>query len=645
MTLKNNPKQIHSKLTFLIIHLFIFSIFMAQPLFAAEKKPNHHSIVELLTARDVRVGGLLGDAMDQSQQGRLNTLTEWQDSRLLRVFSRDSVSENSTCPEAIAGTGWIGEHAGKWMISAARSAARTHDENLKKKLFDAADYLLSQQGEDGYMGTYIPSMRFTSNVRKNFDRTWDIWAHSYNILGLLEIDRYFPNALYRAAAVKMGDLLYNTFYKTGKSVAYRASHNGLSATVVLEPVVELYNATGDQKYLDFAEEIVKQIEARPELELVSGANSGRDASNLGDGKIYQLAWTFVGLAKLCEATGNPDYLNALTNLWNNITTYHLTPGGGPWGGIATHREVFNFRGFWSPYGWLETCNTMSWIHLNRDMLKMTGEAKYAEMIELAAYNSLLGAQYPDGEKWCYFSFPNGCRHAAIYRDCCRSSGMLALEELPMIIYGARDNGLSVNIYTPSEATLQINKKPVKIKQETNYPHDGAVKLTLQLKKSSTFPMFLRIPSWAKNAAVIINGKPVTESITAGSFLTVTRKWKNKDVIELNFPMTLRTHTMTDKRPHRGVNIYSIDWLALSRGPLVYATHGLIFGAEREEKLPLPKLNPESAFTPCENPAGFNGPAYQLKVPGKEPVVFLPYYEAGGRSVGTWRLTWVQADWK
>jgi DUF1680 family protein len=100
-----------------------------------------------------------------------------------------------------------------------------------------------------------------------------------------------------------------------------------------------------------------------------------------------------------------------------VRDHHLTLGGGPWGGVAHRsREVFNPAAVFDPHGYVETCSTMAWIQLNRELLAILGEAQFAQEIERSAYNDLIGAQAPDGEDWCYYSFPNGRRvHTTYWR--------------------------------------------------------------------------------------------------------------------------------------------------------------------------------------------------------------------------------------
>ena len=591
-------------------------------------------VMEPLSPAQVDFEGMLGQAADLDIGGRLQTLPTWNNSALIRIFDKDQLDT--------IGVDWLGEHVGKWMYSAARAAVRTHDQDLKALVFRVADYMMARQEADGYLGTYAPAVRYTSDTRTNFNSTWDIWGQSYLILGFLEVYRFWPDDRYLNTAVRMGDLLYNTFYETGKSTAYRGNHYGLSGTILLEPIVDLYKVTGDPKFLAFGKHIIQQMEDRPELRIVSNSLDNVDVQRIGDGKIYQLVWNYDGIAKLYEITGNPDYLHAVENAWQDIVDQHLTLGASPWGGIGIHHEVFNRKGYWTPYGFVETCNTMSWIQLNRDLLAITGEAKYADIIERAAYNALLGAQYPDGEAWCYFSFPNGKRHTALYRACCRSSGVMAMEEIAPLIYGKMRDGVSINIYSTSKAVVDLGKSGrVEVAQETGYPADGTVNVVIKPAKPGVFPVFVRIPDWADKAEIQVNGETVASNPAPNSYFEINRKWGKKDEITLEFPMQIKLHKRIEHEEYRNTDMYSIDWMAMTRGPLVYAISGLIDGKEREDVLTLPAGDPEKLFTPTAAPAGCNGPAYQLTLPGRAPIVFLPWYEAGGRENGAWRLTWFQ----
>lgn len=595
-------------------------------------------VVELLPPRQVTLRGILGRAVNASYQGRLKHFIRDTKSEPIVLFSPPVAAKN------FAGD-WNGEHAGKWLYTAARAASRTADKELAATVRLVADYLVSQQEPTGYLGTYAPSAdsRMTSpNVAGK--RTWDVWVHAYMITGLLEVNRFFPDEKYVRAARKIGDLCYELLVVRGKAVTDMGSHVGLSATILLEPVVELYRATGEKRYLELANRILDQSEAKPGLEIISRSLKGADLQGIGDGKVYQLLWNFTGIAKLFEVSGRQDYWRVAEQAWRNVVEQHLTPGGGPWGGVGGNYELFNPKGVFSPYGMVETCSTMSWIHLNRDLLRLSGDPKYTDEIEKTIYNSLLGAQHPNGEDWSYFIFPNGRRSNTYYWACCKSSGALALEEIPPLVFGKREGGIVVNLYSESEARLEIEGAELRVAVNTDYPRNGEVIVTVNPARQAAFPLFIRIPAWAAGTQVKVNNAAYEGAILAGSYLKLEREWRPGDRVVANFPLRLRVEQKAESIDHHGQVIAELDYMALTRGPLVYAA-GLIDGYKAQETLKLPRTNPEVQFSPCRTPEGFEGPAVQLNLPGREPIVFLPYYEAGGRSEGKWRATWLQVAWQ
>ncbi len=605
------------------------------------RDPEHSTVQpgnEFISPLEVTVNGILGQAIAASEKGRLVALPSWKDGELIQIFSKESRDKSQK-------NDWYGEHGGKWLYSAALAVKRTHDEQLKSLLFRTADYLVSTQDDDGYLGTYSPERRITNIRATTHGTSWDVWNLSYMVLGLLEVNRYFPNDKYLQAAQKIGELFLRTFGEGKADITGYGTRKGMSATIIIEPAVELYKETRDRRYLDFAEMVVRKIEEKEGFRIVSEFLKKNDAENIGDGKAYQLIWNLAAIAKLYEETNNGDYLKAIENGWQNIATYHLTESGGPWGGIGKHYECFNRKGYWSPYGFVETCSTMAWMQLNRAMLRITGEAKYAQEIERSAYNALLGAQYPDGTNWCYHSFSNGSRHAAHFNDCCPSSGALALEELPQVVYSKKENGIACNVYTAGEASVILPyRNVVHISQKTDYPFDGKIRITISPEKEAGFSVFVRIPDWTSSAEIKINGEPVDPAkIISGEFFRIQKIWEENDKIEINFPTELKVYQKLENihTPQGGKSISAIEWFYLARGPLVYACHGLINRQNRENVVPLPEKNKEGCFVPVTAPAESHGPAYELRLAGRDPLLFLPYYEAGGREPGSWRLTWIQ----
>ena len=600
---------------------------------------------------DVRLGGLLGEALEANRNGRLSHFITDEHSPAIQVFSPEARACNTEGD-------WYGEHAGKWLHAAARSAARSGDTALRAKLLHVAHYLASVQEADGYLGTYAPERRFMRPQPPKpgtWDgapsvRTWDIWTHSYLILGLLEVHRHLADERSLQAARRIGDLCWQTLSAGGIDINELGNHHGMSATVLMDPAIELYRTTGEQRYLDLALLVLRQADANPALALVTRALQGADASEIATGKAYQLAWNLVGLAKLHRATGDADLLRALDTLWNSIRDHHLTLGGGPWGGVAHRsREVFNPAGVFSPHGYVETCSILAWIQLNRELLLLTGQARYAQEIERTAYNDLIGAMAPDGEDWCYYSFPNGRRVHTTYWRCCKSSGAMAVEELPQVAWTvAPDGALSINLLGPGQARFDLGAGGwVTVKQLTDYPFDGLVRVQFDLESSARLAVQIRVPDWAAQASLSVNGEVQAGVAMAGGYARVEREWQAGDEITLQLPMAPRLHrqvnqNIQESRAPDGSPVRQLvlrqAYVGVSRGPLVYATP-LIDGYKTEETVRLEQDAGHDGLS--EGPAGVAGGRSVFLHPcGREPLELVPYYRAGGRQHGSWRLTWL-----
>ena len=193
---------------------------------------------EVLSPSAVHIDGWLGARIDANESKRLLVVdTE----PLLAGFHKRPGSHP-----------WIGEHVGKWMHAATLAWAYSGDPRLRQKLDRVAAELIGCQEPDGYLGTYVPEKRF--GLFPNAD--WDVWSHKYNLIGLMTYYQYTGDKAALEACRKMADLLIATF-PAKKSILAAGTHMGMAATSVLEPIVLLYRATGDERYLKFARYIVK----------------------------------------------------------------------------------------------------------------------------------------------------------------------------------------------------------------------------------------------------------------------------------------------------------------------------------------------------------------------------------------------------
>jgi uncharacterized protein len=558
--------------------------------------------------------GPIGDAVAASLEGRLKQFIRDEESETVALYSPEA--------KAVSDSGdWYGEHLGKWMIGAHHAWQRTGDAELGEALERVVAYVVAQQEPDGYLGTYRSGApcRFTS-VESEEVRTWDLWTHAWTILGLLKAGR-------TEAAASIGDLILTTFGTRTAMPLDLGNHAGLSSSVVIEPLAELTLATGDDRYAAFALEIVEELERR------LGFLSKADVAEIGTGKAYQILWNLLGLVALYRATGQPRLLETAESLWTNVEAHHLTPTGGPWGGIAAHKEVFNAKGFFSPYGMVETCSAATWMALSRELFRVTGKARYVEAFERTLMNSLLGALDENGADWIYFTFPNGRRNNTYHWACCKSSGAMALEESSDMVATHNEAGVSVNLLFPCRVKTG----------HAQTSHDGVTLLIdetsveVGLDAPRSFGLSVRIPSWAVLNDVSVAGEPVERPELVDGYLRIDRVWKSGDRVELSLDQPIRVVPYTDTVDHHGQEIVRMDYAYVTRGPYVFAA-GLIDGYKKEETLRLPRLTPESPFR-------VNGDGIDLHMPGRAPIHFLPYYRAGGRHEGAWRTTWLQIAWQ
>lgn len=555
-----------------------------------------------LSGRVVWGEGPVGDAVRRSEQARLRRFIRDEESETVALFT-------SRCREVSDAGEWYGEHLGKWLISISHACHRTGDSELADQVRRVVDFILAQQEADGYLGTYREdaACRFTSPDAEDV-RTWDIWVHAWTILGLLKVAPLAPGAL--AAAVRIGDLLLSAFPKVHRSVLDLGNHAGLSSSVLIEPLAELTLATGDPRYAGLALETFQELSCR------LGVLSKSDVAEIGTGKAYQICWNLVGLVALYRAVGEPKLLKAAEDLWTNIAEEHLTPLGGPWGGVAGHKEVFNAKGYFSPYGMVETCSAATWMTLSRELFRATGNPRYVEAFERTLMNTLLGALDENGGDWCYFTFPNGRRNNTYHWACCKSSGAMALEECSDMAASATDEAIWLNLLLPCH--IEIEGARIEVTEEGD---------DFRIEYQGDRPLKVRIPKWAES-----DDRGQDGLIT---LFEESPQRSRSEILKLRRPF--RVIPKTYSVDHHGQEVVLMDYACLSRGPYVYAT-GLIDGYRKEETLRLPRLTPEAPFR-------LRGDEIDLHIPGRDPIPFAPYFRAGGRHEGAWRTTWLQIAWQ
>lgn len=565
--------------------------------------------------------GPLGNAVAASLSGRLKRFIIDRESEPIALF------DPAVRAESEAGD-WYGEHAGKWLCAASQACKRTGDQELFASLSDVVRALCEWQEEDGSLSTARSGApcRMT-HPEAGGVRTWDVWIHAWTIRGLLAAARagVHPEMAFDAAE-KACDLAVRTIVEKSAGFIKLGNHQGLSAAIVVDALAE---ASLDLHRPELAEAALQVLSLLEEsgVCILSGPKSGLDAAQLGTGKAYQIIWLLLGMVKLGKATSRPELIDAAAYWWQNIHDHHLTPFGGPWGGIAGHHEVFNPRGFFSPEGFVETCSTATWISLSRELFLQTGDPKYASACETSLLNGILGAMDANGEDWSYFTFPNGRRNSTYHWACCKSSGALALEEaaiLPLLLKG---DALVVSLWQPFRAEFDWGM--IELKQEER----DAYRLTIVSTAGEPPLVELVTPAWAEDA--LLDDLPMLPSLTMRPEMGGSQSHK------IRFSVKTVVQSFTYVQHHHGQEIVRTDYACLRWGPYVYA-HGLIEGYRKQETVRIARLFPLNSF--AEVPGSIH-PSFSLKGQGRTRIQMEPFYVAGGQHDGAYRSLWLQVAWQ
>jgi DUF1680 family protein len=365
-----------------------------------------------------------------------------------------------------------GEHVGKWLHAATLAWANTGDPALRKKLDYTAAELIKCQEKDGYLGTYLDKDRWTE---------WDVWSHKYNLIGLLTYVRYTGNMESLTACRRMGDLLCETFGDgPGKRDIIKAGwHAGMAPTSVLEPMVLLYRLTGEQRYLDFCKYILRAWEEPEGPKIISTLLTEKRVDKVGDAKAYEMLSCLNGALEYYRTVGDPRILEACLNAWKDITQNRLYITG-----ASSYYEVFHDDfDFPNVANVGETCVTVTWLQFNAQLLRVTGEARFAEQLEHVVFNQLLGAESCDGSEWGYYVQMEGTKpftSKMMNGNCCLSSGPRGIALIPTFAVCTDADGVVVNLYDAGTAKLSLlDRTPVTLFTETRYPADGQIRITVE----------------------------------------------------------------------------------------------------------------------------------------------------------------------
>ena len=477
----------------------------------------------------------------------------------------------------------------KTIEAVAAMYASTKEKKLEGWMDHAIAVIGKAQKADGYIYTKNIIEQNKTGQEKMFDDKLSFEAYNFGHLmtaGCVHHAATGKTSLLDIAK-KAADFLIG-FYNTASPEQAR---NAICPSHYMG-LIELYRTTKEKKYLAL---VNKLIDIRGTVEGTDD-NSDREPFREMDkvvGHAVRANYLFAGVADVYAETGDETLMNTLNKLWDNVinTKMYVTGGcGALYDGVSvdgTSYKPDTVQKVHQSYGrdfqlpnfsaHNETCANIGNVLWNWRMFLLTGDTKYADIVELTLYNSVLSGVSMSGTKFFYTNplaasdkYPyhlrwEGGRIPYISKsNCCPPNTVRTVAEVNNYMYSIGKKGLYINMYGGNLLSTQLSDgTKIKLEQTTNYPWDGKVVITIQDATAKPVNIFLRIPGWSKGYSLSINGAHPKVRDMDGGFVIAAKKWNAGDKIELNFEMPatlIESNPLVEETSNR---------VTVKRGPMIY----------------------------------------------------------------------------
>jgi DUF1680 family protein len=448
----------------------------------------------------------------------------------------------------------------------AYTLADKRDEELEKRTDAIIDQIAAAQQPDGYLNTYYTLVE-PKNRWKNIQHGHELYCAGHLIEAAVAYKQATGKTKLFDVACKLADHIDSVF-GPGKKID-ATGHEELELALV-----KLYGATKEKRYLKLAQFFLdtrgKSDGRKLFGEYAQDHKPIREQTEV-TGHAVRAMYLYCGMADVAALTGDEALRTAMERIWHDVVDrkMYITGGIGP----SASNE-----GFTVPYdlpndsAYAETCAAIGMALWNHRMFLMSGDAKYADTLEREVYNGLISGVSLKGDRFFYVN-PLGSigkHHRVEWFDCscCPTNLVRYIPGMGERAYATRDNGIWTVLYLGNSATLKLKNGNVKLTEETKYPWDGDIKLTVDPEESFAFDLHLRVPGWCKSTPKItVNDEAVTAKPESG-YITLARTWKAGDIVRLNLPMPVE---LVHADPKVKADVGRV---ALQRGPVIYCLEGV-----------------------------------------------------------------------
>jgi DUF1680 family protein len=484
----------------------------------------------------------------------------------------------------------------KTIEGAVYSLVNTPNPALNAYLDSVIEIVRGGQEPDGYLTTWRtidPGNPPASWVKTNGER--------WNGLGMSH-ELYNSGHLFEAAAahhwatgkrnfldvaLKNADLLVKVFGDT-------ANYEVPGHQIVETGLIKLYQMSGKKEYLHLAKKIL-DLRGDKLHRRIRGAYSQDHLpvtqQSEAVGHAVRAVYMYAGMTDIAALYGDNAYHDAINRLWENMTGKKMYLTGGL--GARHDGEAFgdNYE-LPNLTAYSETCAAIGGVYWNERLFRLTGDAKYYDVLERMLYNAVISGISLGGTEFFYpnpleadgkygFNHGGACTREAWFDcSCCPTNLIRFIPYIPNLIYATQKDTVYINLFISNRATIPVGKETVEIVQETAYPWNGNIFIDIKTDKPLPFTLKIRIPSWVRNEIptgglytyadnanepyrVLLNRQPLADAQSQNGYLEITANWNVGDRIELQFPMTVRQVTASaDVRDNAGKT-------AIEYGPIVY----------------------------------------------------------------------------
>ncbi|UCH14087.1 MAG: glycoside hydrolase family 127 protein [Bacteroidales bacterium] len=559
----------------------------------------------------------------------------------------------------------------KWFESAASVYSVTKDKELDRLMDEIIQVIVKSQREDGYIHTPVIIGQLNKRPgRKEFQERLDFETYNMGHLMTAACTHYRATGKTALldAAVKATDFLYNYY----KSSSPELARNAICPSHYMG-VVEMYRTTGNPKYLELAENLINIRDL-----VKNGTDHNQDRipfrqQKKAVGHAVRANYLYAGVADVYAETGDDSIMDALKLIWDDVVQkkiYITGACGALYDGVSPDGTSYNpaeIQQVHQAYGrdyqlpnitaHNESCANIGNILWNWRMLLVTGEARYADLMELTMYNSLLAGVSLDGNGYFYTNplcvtdditytlrWSKQREEYISYCNCCPPNTIRTISEIHNYFYNISDKGVHINLYGGNAlSTLLKDGSELQLTQLTGYPWDGDIKILIEKAPEKEFSVFLRIPGWCDKAEIWVNQSKSDLICVPGEYTEIRRKWVAGDEVELIIPMPVKlieAHPLVEETRNQ---------VAVKRGPVVYCLESedipetksifdIIIPSKIDLRPGMLKIN--SSEIMClkgeallsENPEW--GSLLYRELPGDDPVPvnirLIPYYAWGNR---------------